>query len=1606
MTPHHRSRDRRSAIDRPKGRVNAIASTLFEHLERRCLLSTVFDYQIYSDARYEINITDGAAEGAILESGLVRVAGREDADSDLILTTSPQSHFDAAGAGGTFQNTNFAPSGICVATGDFWDPQHTWALSGIGVFHPGKPNPTVVLYADATPPAARILSAGTTGPYSNTFRVTIEYADTWLDTETIDGDELRLIDSDGVDHTLTLQSRDRNTNGPIRHATYTATLPALPDGVHSRTYAILANPDAVADLADNRSEDSTLGSFVQRDSGSSTWKEPAAPDPDPAYQFRLAAIGAAPGFTRIDTGFAGQRCLINNDGLVALQHTSFDQAGDDMTELIWWDSSATGTSSSDGIFIGRVEVTDLSLTLIRMLGSKQLLAIDDQGPDGELLVTFSGPNATETVVIHSSEVIVTVRETGGNLEGITSFEAVDFSADGNLIVFLAHAANADYWSSGRAAYAGLFDAASSNWRFTRITSLHGDGHIEADEYWYDNPDDDPHHERTPREIDFGEDMGLTPDRAIRVSTLGTLGSNGRQFTVVFDASSPIGNCVAAQRVSVDDAGAMLSASAERLVSLADGVLFKGDAQRFLPSVDGGGPLPFPGTVLLTGVASVRLLDLPINSQGTIGVVVKRADSDDATVVLAKNLGPRPVLLIPGAPGSQFKDTSSPFEFFKWLMTRGVHPDKLVLDPYFHSYDNLIDSLLLKAGYDTNLVLRAVYDWRMPPAPLNEDGSTAVGPMRRTIDGLIDNVTYAKVTDGIFDSGLDYVVYWLQKAQDIWAQRHPGQVLDRVDVIAHSAGGVYARAYLQSAVYRSGGGGQGRRLPGFADFVMVGTPNRGKVTPWNQLHDDFNYSREELLFIRGICGKAFRAIKPVPDDLFSPGVIAGADGDITWARVQQVKQANPELISDEMAFLALYVPTARAFLATYPCIDANGERTRPAGFFDNKFLKDLNGGLDDLVDDPYWWERPTTTVSMHGIMGGVDITVIAGSNITTLATLEEKVGAGEHSWLWWSYHHYVDGVASISGQMLNPVWTMPDDDQTWWLEAFWSPTEGSETSVERVYGDPGAGDGSDVSISVTYPFLADPSVSVQRFAGVSHGQLVNEEVSQRAILAELGCAVVEPVNKDRGGFDPWDKTYTFVFSLMMDPVEMLVTDVDGRRFGWTVDTGPLTEIPGSVYIGDSDGFGWLSEAPSGPLRVFIRGMEEYHYCEVVGFIEGELVHFVSEGPIGIGEVREFIIEVPTVVSRTVHASTSVRASADDGGSMTVTAINEDGLPVAFQRLAHGGTWTVTDLASATGSGAVSGTIETWVDPKDGLTYAAGLSATGLVLYQQVADGSWNARDLTQEVAGADRIVSGLRVMTSPNGLVNLTGLNSGGDLVRYFQTGSTSSPGHYQWDARNLGEHLRARGQQMPAFVGDLVSYATSWGGLNIVGLDARGAIWGVWWAPGVPGWNASDLSTIYGADPIVGGLTVYLTSWNGINIAGIDAEGHLKVTWWLPRFGGEWAHSDLTGLISGAILDPESVSSFVSSWGGLNVAGLDRDSGEVRVYWWAPGVEGWSVATLSDIVGSGQPRPVRALRGMAAPAKQGSLNVFGVDANDEVIRYYWEPGFGGAWLAQNLSQLP
>jgi len=379
------------------------------------------------------------------------------------------------------------------------------------------------------------------------------------------------------------------------------------------------------------------------------------------------------------------------------------------------------------------------------------------------------------------------------------------------------------------------------------------------------------------------------------------------------------------------------------------------------------------------------------------------------------------------------------------------------------------------------------------------------------------------------------------------------------------------------------------------------------------------------------------------------------------------------------------------------------------------------------------------------------------------------------------------------------------------------------------------------------------------------------------------------------------------------------------------------------------------------------------------------------------------EVATVVARP-------QVSAEAGGRTTITYVDPLGHPVMLQR-STAGDWTSValddDAAPLSQTTNQFGSL-TWAEPGNGKSFVAVASATGLFLVDTGAE-PLAARNLTEEALAnsedASPITGASTVLTSADGVVNIIGMNDAGELIRYYQTGEVND-GQAEWAFMNISaSQLLPQSLSTPEFASNLVSYASAWGGLHVAGLNSAGDVNTVWWAPGVEQWRTDNVSEQAETPPFMlsAGLTAYATPWGGLNLAGLDEQGNLTVQWWAPEFGeGNWQTSNLTESFGGASLDGVGLTSFVLPWGALNVSGVTQE-GDLVNYWWLPGFDQWVITSITDATMESNPeRLTGAMAGVGSA--DGVASIIGVSGNGDMIRYFWQPSFGGTWHSENVTQ--
>ena len=368
--------------------------------------------------------------------------------------------------------------------------------------------------------------------------------------------------------------------------------------------------------------------------------------------------------------------------------------------------------------------------------------------------------------------------------------------------------------------------------------------------------------------------------------------------------------------------------------------------------------------------------------------------------------------------------------------------------------------------------------------------------------------------------------------------------------------------------------------------------------------------------------------------------------------------------------------------------------------------------------------------------------------------------------------------------------------------------------------------------------------------------------------------------------------------------------------------------------------------------------------------------------------------------------SLNATSNDAGLTVFGTVNSTGSPVIVEQ-DSAGNYVRRNLGTEIGAPSAITDVLTWVDPKDGLFYGAYTSSFQLVVLTRSADGVWAFDDITSGLTSGRG--GGIPVAVIPTtaitqfvsaeatgSRVGIAGITANGGMVAFEQ----QQDGRYSF--RNISTDLALGGFATPQLT-DLISYRTSWDSWHLAGIDPSGDIISVWISPSTfTQWRLDNLSDVTGAPPLAGGLNAILTSWDGINLTGLDAAGNVRVTWWVPSFGGDWQSNNLTQENNGVPLTGGSLTGYYTSWDGMNYAGLDAD-GNLMAYWWVPSFGGeWRITPIAEASSSAQ-LPVTRLESHVSST--GTLNVMGIASDGSAIRSFWQPGGENIWDVDNLTSL-
>lgn len=777
--------------------------------------------------------------------------------------------------------------------------------------------------------------------------------------------------------------------------------------------------------------------------------------------------------------------------------------------------------------------------------------------------------------------------------------APGISDDGKAIVFYGNLTNpgADATTQGLEPGEGIFVSieTDSEIEIKRIAGIAGNGILDPGETHEDTNGNG--------EVDSGEDIGdiysFAADEKIGITfnqrADETQIPNGGYGNVAFLASDDSDN------ISLFSNHFNISSTEETTqTTVSSSLVAKAGQEASQVSSD------------LTGnIQELNIYD-PINDSGQIAFWAKTTNGEEA--VVRANPVRKPVLILPGIGGSFPRNE----DFGEWLLDRGVAPDTLEIDYLNNTYDDLIKTLE-NAGYQQGVALFvATYDWRLNPGPI--DG-TIDGVINRFPNGDVDD-SVSQLRDDTYEYAVDQLAFWLEEAMTGWKSQFASlpeaeiPELDSVDIIAHSTGGLVARSYIQSNAYGASftdDNGKQVNFPEVNNFISIGVPNRGASQAWRPVQNDF-YAREGFnpiknigrFLLRNILSSAFKKVTKEND----PATIT-----LSGTNDSEFVINDPNINATD--FIEQYVPTLKSLLATYPFIDAlpNNDNLQSIEEIDpsqrNNLLLDLNNGYDSVAQG--------TAPDPNLFVSNVDLaTIIYGENKDTNDAVRER---DEPNRVLGIPQRTVHPIDNFLFGLPNQFAQVPDG--IWYEDAEGLAAENLNPPERRGL----QGDGTVPWLSSFGQFENDsrPNLITQRFnqrqeeqegqeggngntdESVDHGALVSNTDVQKLILETLGVNLFEGLISTSLSNPSFGDAWNALNSIIFDPVEGFLVDGQGRRLGYSAATGAITEIPNSIWLGETDGLGFIPDTVEGPLKLQLTGLgEDYFVSAAVETADGNVI----------------------------------------------------------------------------------------------------------------------------------------------------------------------------------------------------------------------------------------------------------------------------------------------------------------------------------------------------------------------------------------------------------------
>jgi hypothetical protein len=313
--------------------------------------------------------------------------------------------------------------------------------------------------------------------------------------------------------------------------------------------------------------------------------------------------------------------------------------------------------------------------------------------------------------------------------------------------------------------------------------------------------------------------------------------------------------------------------------------------------------------------------------------------------------------------------------------------------------------------------------------------------------------------------------------------------------------------------------------------------------------------------------------------------------------------------DPVRFINLYCPTFRSLLATYPfLVDLDGNLVDLNGQPElrNDLVLDLNNGLD-----------------LPGRPAPADPSPFANAvNHTTVFYARRELTA-----------HQMREMNTAAANAVFPMDAYFEQDvaagTTWYQDI-----------VAAV------GDGTVPSLSAAGQFEGDGRIESIRVTDgdTTHTGLMANRQVQRGIFEILGIDWWEvEISTGLARKSVWD----IGLVVLADPVGFLLVDGQGRRLGWTPDTGILAEIPSSVWYGEGDGIGFVFDEVSLPIQVEMTGLGEDYFVQVSGKQGDSQVGFEESGSLANGERKS--ASVQTVDRASPPGPVAAESSGSDGAT---------------------------------------------------------------------------------------------------------------------------------------------------------------------------------------------------------------------------------------------------------------------------------------------------------------------------------------------------------------------